>query len=77
MRLVLKKVLAEKGEDDTDSIEALETYVTKCCETGAYLLDISDYDDASRVLNECLHVLKTDIHSCYPRLLYKVFYRQA
>ena len=77
MCLVLKKALADQGEDDVGSIEALETYVAKCCKTGAYLLDISDYDDASRVLDECLHVLKTEIHSSYPRLLYQVYYRQA
>ena len=51
--------------------------MAKCCETGAYLVDISDYDDANRVLDECLHVLKTEIHSSYPRLLYQVYYRQA
>ena len=31
MCLVLKKALAEQGEDDVGSIEALETYVAKCC----------------------------------------------
>jgi len=59
--VVLKKTLAEKGEDATESIEALEAYVGKCCETGTYLLDMGEYDEASRVIDDCLDVLKTDV----------------
>ena len=36
-----------------------------------------DFDDAEKVLDDCSRLLKTEMHGSYPKLLYRVHYRQA
>ena len=35
------------------------------------------HEDAARVLDDCTRVLKNEIQASFPKLLYKVHYRQA
>ena len=49
----------------------------KSCEAAVYLLDQREYSDASRVLEECARVLKNEVKGSNPKLLFKVYYRQA
>ena len=51
--------------------------MTWCCDTAIYLIDISDHEHAGKILEDCASVLKTEIRESYPKLLYKVHYRQA
>ena len=66
-----------KGSSDSETITALEAYVERCCETATYQLDMQHHEDAARVLDDCTRVLKNEIQASFPKLLYKVHYRQA
>lgn len=73
----LKKLLSEQGSSSPETIEALETYVAKCCETAIYLLDMKEIEDAERVLDDCTRLLRTEMSGSFPKLLYRISYRQA
>lgn len=57
--------------------KAVEAYVETCCEGASYMLDKRQEDKATKTLDECAHVLKSEVIASYPRLLYKIYYKQA
>ena len=70
-------MLEKKGSDDPEIVEALETFVEKSIDAAQYLLDKNEHEDAGRVLEDAAAVLKNEISTSYPRLLFKINYRQA
>lgn len=71
----LQKALKNHGEGASETITVLESYVDKCCQTGVYLLDLKQFDEANKVFEDCTRVLQNEISARYPILLYKVYYR--
>lgn len=69
--------MEESGNSSVETIEALEGYVSQSCDTATYLMDIGEHSDADKVLEECVLILKSDMQSNYPSLLYKAHYIQA
>ena len=51
----------ERGEGDAKTIEALESFVEKSCETATYLVDKSEIGEAEKVLDECMRVFKKQV----------------
>ena len=49
----------------------------QCCETAIYLLDMQEFEDGEKVLEDCSKLLKTEMHGNFPKLLYRIHYRQA
>jgi len=69
--------LNKRGAEDEETIAAVEFYTEKSCETATYMMDKGEHEDAGKVLEECVRVLKSEVRANYPRLLYKINYRLA
>ncbi len=75
--LALREFLKSNGANDPKTIEAVETFVETSCEAASYMIDKLQERDAAKTLEECVRVLKSEVKSSYPRLLYKIYYKQA